>query len=161
MHVVSYCVILEMTVNIEDLYGNSGIRFKKINTHQNFQQSTSYLIYFTCFLLAHERFFPNPLRFKPFPLNPRFHSKRKDEAIHSSSECPMREAKNAQLKMFKQPQIQHRIQTNMSLFHFTSLAKQSGHCNRRQAAVCFQKSKQKDAEEACTFPPRQTTDPLA
>ena len=31
----------------------------------------------------------------------------------------------------------------MSLFHFISLAEQSGHCNRRQAAVCFPKSKPK------------------
>ena len=31
IHVVSYCVILKMAVNLKDLYGNSG-RFKKINT---------------------------------------------------------------------------------------------------------------------------------
>ena len=35
--------------------------------------------------------------------------------------------------MAKQPQIKRRIQANMSLFHFISLAEQSGHCNRRQA----------------------------
>ena len=54
----------------------------------------------------------------------------------------MREAKNPQLEMAKQPQIKRRIQANMSLFHFISLAEQSGHCNRRQAAVCFPKSLQ-------------------
>ena len=32
MHVVSDCVILKMAVNIKDLYGNSGKRFKNINT---------------------------------------------------------------------------------------------------------------------------------
>ena len=53
----------------------------------------------------------------------------------------MREAKNPQLEMAKQPQIKRRIQANMSLFHFISLAEQFGHCNRRQAAVCFPKSK--------------------
>ena len=47
----------------------------------------------------------------------------------------MREAKNPQLEMAKQPQIKRRIQANMSLFHFISLAEQSDHCNRRQAAV--------------------------
>ena len=49
--------------------------------------------------------------------------------------------------MSKQPQIQRRVQANMSLFHFTSLAKQSRHSNQRQAIVCFQKSKQKDPED--------------
>ena len=57
----------------------------------------------------------------------------------------------------KQRQTQCRIQASMYLLHFSSLAKQSGHCNRRREAVCFQKSKQKDAEEPCTFPPRHTT----
>ena len=56
----------------------------------------------------------------------------------------MREAKNPQLEMAKQPQIQRRTQTNMSLFHFISLAaEQFGHCNRRQAAVCCPKSEPK------------------
>ena len=82
---------------------------------------------------------------------------RKDKAIHSSSGRSMRDAKNPQLKMSKQPQIQRRIQSNMYLLYFTSLAKQSGHCNRRQEAFCFKKSMQKDAEEPCTFPPRHTT----
>ena len=45
--------------------------------------------------------------------------------------------KNPQLEMAKQPQIKRRIQANMSLFHFISLAEQSGHCNRRQAAICL------------------------
>ena len=63
----------------------------------------------------------------------------------------------------KQPQTQRLIQANMFLLHFSSLAKQSGHCNRRREAVCFQKSKQKDAQEPCTFPPRHMTveSPLA
>ena len=30
MHVVSDCVILKMAVDIKDLYGNSGKRFKNI-----------------------------------------------------------------------------------------------------------------------------------
>ena len=46
-------------------------------------------------------------------------------------------------KVAKQPQIKRRTQANMSLFHFISLAEQSGHCNRRQVAVCFPKSKTK------------------
>ena len=45
----------------------------------------------------------------------------------------------------------------MFLFHFSSLATQSRPCNRRQAAVCFHKSKQKDGEEPRTNPPRHTT----
>ena len=81
------------------------------------------------FLLAVCGFFPDPLRFKRFPLTPGFHSKRKDKAIHSCSGRPMREVTNTYLKMSRQPQTQHRIQTNISLFHFTTLAKQSGHCN--------------------------------
>ena len=32
IHMVSYWVILEMALNIKDLYGNSGKRFRKINT---------------------------------------------------------------------------------------------------------------------------------
>ena len=88
-------------------------------------------------------YFSDPLRFKRFPLTPSFHCKRKDKASQSSSGCPMREAKNPQLEMAKQPQIKRRIQANMSLFHFISLAEQSSHCNRRQAAVCFPKSKPK------------------
>ena len=68
---------------------------------------------------------------------------RKDKVSQSSSGCPMREAKNPQLEMAKQPQIKRRIQANISLFHFISLAEQSGHCNRRQVAVCFPKSKTK------------------
>ena len=44
-------------------------------------------------------YFPDLLRFKRFPLTPSFHSKRKDKAIHSSSGCPMREAKNPHLEM--------------------------------------------------------------
>ena len=59
--------------------------------------------------------------------------------------------------MFQRPQVQRRIQANMFLFHFSSLATQSGPCNRRQAAVCFHKSKQKDGEEPRTNPPRHTT----
>ena len=49
----------------------------------------------------------------------------------------------SEFKTPQQPQIQRRIQPNMSLFHFISLAEQSGLCNRRQAAVCFPKSKPK------------------
>ena len=71
----------------------------------------------------------------------------------------MREAKNPQLEMAKQPQIQRQIQANMSLFHFISLAaEQFGHCNRRQAAsVCCPNSEANDAEGASTFTPRHTT----
>ena len=94
----------------------------------------------SCLLCGH---FSNPLRFKRIPLTPNFHCKRKDKASQSGSGCPIREAKNPQLEMAKQPQIKRRIQANMSLFHFISLAEQSGHCNRRQAAVCFPKSKTK------------------
>ena len=32
MHVVSYCIILKMAVNIKDLYRNSGKKFEKVNT---------------------------------------------------------------------------------------------------------------------------------
>ena len=56
-----------MVVNIRDLYGNSGKRFKKINTRQNFQKNTPYLNYFTCLCLLCG-YFPDPLRFKRFPL---------------------------------------------------------------------------------------------
>ena len=49
------------------------------------------------------------------------------------------------------------MQANMFLFHFSSLATQSRPCNRRQVAVCFHKSKQKDGEEPRTNPPRHTT----
>ena len=72
-----------------------------------------------------------------------FHCKGKDKASQSSSGCPMREAKTAQLEMAKRQQIQRRIQANMSLFHFISLAEQSSQCNRHQAAVSFSKSKPK------------------
>ena len=51
-----------------------------------------YLLYF--FLLAYG-YFSDLLLFKRFPLTPSFSFKRNDKAIHSSSGCPMREAKNA------------------------------------------------------------------
>ena len=69
----------------------------------------------------------------------------------------MREVKNPQLEMAKQPKIQRRIQANMSRFHFISLAEQSGHYNRPQAVVSFPKSKPNDAEGASTFSPQHTT----
>ena len=40
IRVVSYSVILKMDVDIKDLYGNSGKRFKKMNTRWNFQHLT-------------------------------------------------------------------------------------------------------------------------
>ena len=63
-----YTLILKMAVNIKDLYGNSGNRFEKINTRRNFQKNTVYLIYLvsSCFLCG---YFPDPLRFKRFPLS--------------------------------------------------------------------------------------------
>ena len=69
----------------------------------------------------------------------------------------MREAKNPQLEMAKQPQIKRRVQANMSLFYFISLAEQYGHCNRRQRQFVFQNPRQNDAEEVSTFSPRHTT----
>ena len=69
----------------------------------------------------------------------------------------MREAKNPQLEMAKQPQIKRRIQAKMSLFHFISLTEQSSHCNRRQRKFVFQNPRQNDAEGAGTFSPRHTT----
>ena len=69
----------------------------------------------------------------------------------------MQEAKNPQLEMAKQPQIKRRVQANMSLFYFISLAKQYGHCNRRQRQFVFQNPRQNDAEEVSTFSPRHTT----
>ena len=82
------------------------------------------------------------MRFKRFPLTPSFHCKRNDKAIHSSSGCPMREAKNPQLEMSTQPQIQRRVQANTSLFHFISLAEQSGHCNDAKRQFVFQNPSQ-------------------
>ena len=69
----------------------------------------------------------------------------------------MQEAKNPQLEMAKQPQLKRRVQANMSLFHFISLAGQYGHCNRRQRQFVFQNPSQNDAKEASTFSPRHTT----
>ena len=77
------------------------------------------LLVFVCCVVI----FSDPLRFKRFPLTPSFHCKRKDKASHSSSGCPMREAKNPQLEMAKQPQIKRRIQANMSLFHFILISR--------------------------------------
>ena len=57
--------ILEIAVNIKDLYGNSGKRFKKVNTCWNFQWNTPYLIHFTCFCLLCG-YFPDPFWFKKF-----------------------------------------------------------------------------------------------
>ena len=68
---------------------------------------------------------------------------RKANTSQSSSGYPVREAKDPQLEMVKQPQVQRQIQANMCLFHFISLAEQSGHCNWRQAAICLPKSKPK------------------
>ena len=51
MHVVSDCVILKMAVNIKDLYGNSGKRFKlKYSLKFLIKYSLPYLLYL--FLLA-------------------------------------------------------------------------------------------------------------
>ena len=37
-------VILKMAINVlKDLYGNSGNRFEKINTHRNFQSLSDFL----------------------------------------------------------------------------------------------------------------------
>ena len=74
----------------------------------------------SCLLCGH---FSNPLRFKRIPLTPNFHCKRKDKASQSGSGCPIREAKNPQLEMAKQPQIKRRIQANMSLFHFILISR--------------------------------------
>ena len=118
-------------------------------------QLTVFTLLFFCLLSG---YFSDPLRFKRFPLTPSFHCKRKDKASQSSSGCPMREAKNPQLEMAKQPQIKRRIQANMSLFHFISLAEQSSHSNGRQAAVCFPKSKPKTTPKRVHyFSPRHWT----
>ena len=64
IHVISYCVILKIAMNIKDLYGNSGNRFKKINTRRNFSKKHFVLLtwFCSCFLCV---YFPDPLQFKP------------------------------------------------------------------------------------------------
>ena len=81
--------------------------------------------------------------FKGITLTPSFNCRRKDKASHSSSGCPMREAKNPQLEMAKQPQTKRRIQANMSLFHFISLVEQCGHCNPTPSGSLFSKIQDK------------------
>ena len=32
IHLILYCIILKIAVNVKDLFGNSGKRFNKVNT---------------------------------------------------------------------------------------------------------------------------------
>ena len=61
IRVVSYCVILNMAVNIKDLYGNSGNRLKKIKYSLEFSiKKTLYLIYLVFFAFVWLRFLSTP-----------------------------------------------------------------------------------------------------
>ena len=61
IRVVSYCVILNMAVNIKDLYGNSGNRLKKIKYSLEFSiKKTLYLIYLEFFAFVWLRFLSTP-----------------------------------------------------------------------------------------------------
>ena len=52
IRVVSYCVILNMAVNIKDLYGNSGNRLKKIKYSLEFSIKKRFTLFVWCFLLS-------------------------------------------------------------------------------------------------------------
>ena len=66
--------------------------------------------------------------------------------FHSKEEKfgkPDARSEKSELEMVELPQIQRGSQAQMPLFRFSSLATQSGPCDRRQAVVCFHKSKVK------------------